>query len=1284
MRQHGWSLVVAWSFLVGGAVPALAETLYVRGSGDDQADGRTPKTAFRTVLRAAQVMNHGDTLVIGPGDYSESVLIAERFGTEEARLAILGDESGTLTGDRPGPVTLRPLHSTEPALRIFRSKHLTISGITLEGPGQGLVLEECVDARVERSSFHALFCAITLRATEGVRVESSLVSSCTFGLSVQNASGTRAAHLTIVHSSATGLLVLTSGKGEIRNCIFAANNSSLVADKVSAPNWSSDRNVIDGPVGPWGQVPAAAHIHEWNSASGQDRHSVHVVPPFAHPGGSDYHVDPAVRWGGGLPGMRVGSVLEPAVRLDRDGHTFRTDAGAVSAGAYDYPDPQASAGWRPLPVNLGGKGPRQSAGVYRTNGTLVATLLADASGAGQLWWNGADDQGEAVGRERLEVRSATHDIRIVDDGAVGDNGNSSGTYNCDNADRALALPDGGFIVTTVYDEAGMTLRRYSSSGQPTYASALTEGGFWGLAWSGGEIYGGLGKAAGSKLVRLSLPGERAPMPTGTESYAVFSTEEKPSDPSGLAVLRGTAYVALPGLGVIRGIDLKTGKRGQDWPVPAARDLAADENGVLWALSGKDIVSLDGSGRVDRRYPLELERPEFLAAGAGRLAAVDRWNSRLSVLRAADGALLKTLGKDRRSAGGWLAVAPDLFRDPRGAVFFPDGKLLMTEQSRVRAFWPESGRIAYECVSNFMESAVVHPTRPEYLVCGLGVFEVDPKSGAWQWKVETPPASSFDKESDRSSLLGSPSQAVILEGRPYVAYFNPSKSLTFVDVSDPLRPRIGLQVPSASNLWSGWAYATMAFGRGGDIVAFIDSSLKFRRIPFRALDEHHNPVYDWAGSKVVGPGQDSGPRVMKPVGALSCDAGTDDLYYLAVTAKHHKMVPAWGADGTGVGKSAPDGSPRWFSLSSGGNYMSISTVNDGRTVWTLAAKSFGGQLDLFDADGLRLTTGNWSWPSHYSIGFVDLRFGVHGYVRPDGRVGAYVEDDAIGRFARARMDGAASLVRESRPFEWIPPEGEVKAPEAPAAAGPRKPLSIPRVPAFAVDGDWKAWQEAKVEPQIVLLPTSVGFKRSMPSDLAQTFRAGTAIGAIAHDGSHFYTYFLVADDSPRFDAEHSGDLWKFDGIELWMEEEQFGLGILRNGSAALHKFRHHDRAGTEWKANYALPPENIWGRAVSDLSSHPLGAKLASVTGASFDGKPGYALMARIPFAELMLVGGIEGRSGGVSPMRGTPGEILRVSVSLDGVSTWGRYQDYQVSWPSGAMFSDPTRSYPLVLDGGRP
>jgi hypothetical protein len=240
--------------------------------------------------------------------------------------------------------------------------------------------------------------------------------------------------------------------------------------------------------------------------------------------------------------------------------------------------------------------------------------------------------------------------------------------------------------------------------------------------------------------------------------------------------------------------------------------------------------------------------------------------------------------------------------------------------------------------------------------------------------------------------------------------------------------------------------------------------------------------------------------------------------------------------------------------------------------------------------------------------------------------------------------------------------------------------IPKVAAMKVDGEWTRWTEAGVTPQVIALPSNVGHKKVMADDLLRTFREGTMIAAMAHDGANFYVYVVATDDTPRFDALTPGDLWKFDGIELWLEEEQFGLSFTRDGKAGLFKFRFHNKTGDEWKANYSLPSENIWGAVLKDLSSHPLGGQLAAITGVSFVGKPGYALMGKIPFDEVKLVGGIAGREGTkILSMTGAAGEVVRVSVTLNNVSAWGRAQDYQVDWPVGKMFSDPTRSYPMSL-----
>ena len=143
------------------------------------------------------------------------------------------------------------------------------------------------------------------------------------------------------------------------------------------------------------------------------------------------------------------------------------------------------------------------------------------------------------------------------------------------------------------------------------------------------------------------------------------------------------------------------------------------------------------------------------------------------------------------------------------------------------------------------------------------------------------------------------------------------------------------------------------------------------------------------------------------------------------------------------------------------------------------------------------------------------------------------------------------------------------------------------------------------PQIVSLPIP-GFPRNWPDGLWQTFRAGTAIGAVAHDGKNLYAYFLVADDTMHFDAENPGRMWEFDSVELWAEEEQIGLGFVTSGKPALFKYRFHNREGKEWSANYALPDDGIWGVQLADLAAHPLGRQLAGFTGVSLAGRTGYA------------------------------------------------------------------------------
>src|SRR5690349_19103595 len=97
-----------WFAVAGGLLIATAEaravTWYVRQSGDDQNEGTSAQTAFRTVGRAAELVNHGDQIVVGPGTYRVAAMIADRSGTGHHVLRLDGDSSGEETGDAPGEV----------------------------------------------------------------------------------------------------------------------------------------------------------------------------------------------------------------------------------------------------------------------------------------------------------------------------------------------------------------------------------------------------------------------------------------------------------------------------------------------------------------------------------------------------------------------------------------------------------------------------------------------------------------------------------------------------------------------------------------------------------------------------------------------------------------------------------------------------------------------------------------------------------------------------------------------------------------------------------------------------------------------------------------------------------------------------------------------------------------------------------------------------------------------------------------------------------------------------
>ena len=89
MSIHARVLILL--IIISLPVSAGASTFFVDArAGNDSATGTAPAFAFRTIQRAANVVQAGDSVVVAPGVYAESVQLS-RAGTAAAPIVFRAD-----------------------------------------------------------------------------------------------------------------------------------------------------------------------------------------------------------------------------------------------------------------------------------------------------------------------------------------------------------------------------------------------------------------------------------------------------------------------------------------------------------------------------------------------------------------------------------------------------------------------------------------------------------------------------------------------------------------------------------------------------------------------------------------------------------------------------------------------------------------------------------------------------------------------------------------------------------------------------------------------------------------------------------------------------------------------------------------------------------------------------------------------------------------------------------------------------------------------------------------
>lgn len=108
----------------------LANTFYVRASGDDGNDGTSPARAWRTLARAASSAAAGATVVVGAGTWTESLQLTAS-GTAGSPIRWLADRDGALTGDA-GDVVIDGGGAADTVF-VDGANHVRIEGFTIRG-----------------------------------------------------------------------------------------------------------------------------------------------------------------------------------------------------------------------------------------------------------------------------------------------------------------------------------------------------------------------------------------------------------------------------------------------------------------------------------------------------------------------------------------------------------------------------------------------------------------------------------------------------------------------------------------------------------------------------------------------------------------------------------------------------------------------------------------------------------------------------------------------------------------------------------------------------------------------------------------------------------------------------------------------------------------------------------------------------------------------------------------------------------------------------------------------
>ena len=925
-----------------------------------------------------------------------------------------------------------------------------------------------------------------------------------------------------------------------------------------------------------------------------------------------------------------------------------------------------------------------SVNVFRSDGVLAHPLAVGVklpAGEHTIQWDGCDDTGRPVPVGQYTFKGLVSNVRSVWDGKVGNTSPSPGIehlqYRTGHYSDVIAMPDGGVVTLSMWGERSRIIQYIEGTrGYPVrWASGHCSGWLDYLVAGAADenyVYGvRCRKAKDGKrfevLKRWSLKdgvrpadadvilnkphGPNAP-PRGSRRLPPGYAED-PHHPvplagvCGLAHHRGKLYVPLLFENRVAVYDAATMKEVASLACPSPRRIALNRQGQIFAISGHEVLRLEGDGTRRTALIAGLDTPWGITiASDAKIYVTDCGDSQQLKVFSPAGKLLRTFGRKGGHRGG--RVSFDLLDMPLAVSVNGAGHVFIADFG---------GQRVVILNRDFTLRKIVHGRMPQF---ALSVSELDrslvyttfARLGLWEYKI--------DYQAKTSTLVRRwnstrPDAKMLLKGRAALGngrlYFRKwggrtfgiqaGCGLVFEMVGDRILPRVKLgrrrwpwqRKPSQGydkewvwrdrNLdgvmqndeyefgdWpSAWSWMGGYVDDQGHMVLHnqqTHSTVPWHvpgvlRVPFEGLDKNGLPIYRWASAKWVlkatardkEVGLDGKPYEFEPSTYMQdragnfyvSDCGGPDSYWLR--QKKAFSIRKYTKGGRLLWKV---GRKRRGRLQRPGdmkfcNYES--GIVDDRYLFYV---DYEGPINCWDTDGL--------WVGRILADLPEeLRnegecfSGVVFRHPTNGNVYAYSGPDCTYRISRVKVQGLDEIERFG---------GQVvvtqRAAPRPAKDEALRPWSILRARGrIAVDGvlDGVEWG-TRTDTQA-------------PVDFEHNGRQAARSWAQWDDGA-LYVGWNIKDRTPALNRSRGDSRWAGDQVEL----------MLRAQPGAATKSQRYEHTATEYQLEVGPDGDGRLGVYVilngSDRKGKFLpGAELALKIAGD---KSGYTMELRIPWSSL--------------------------------------------------------------------